>query len=230
MEVLVAWSKVVAFRVLGSGRAPIVARLIVGVRGTVATGVELLGTSMGVAWSKGFFGVGLGKGVGVPGIQGQEVGAGMSGVRLVGALGRDQTYVSAGNPTHRRGNGRRGNGREGPVLGAGVGAGGNRVGFQEVPEDTCRAGGVGVEAAGAAPKGQGKTQRDLILEAVEALKALLGQGVGTQVVDLIQEHIPPPPQVAPPSSPSESERAQHLAKLLEDKVKLDKVFRRGWRG
>ena len=36
--VLVAWSKVVAFRVLGSGRAQIVARLIVGVRGTVATG------------------------------------------------------------------------------------------------------------------------------------------------------------------------------------------------
>ena len=27
-------------------------------------------------------------------------------VRMVGALGRDQTYVSAGNPTHRKGSGR----------------------------------------------------------------------------------------------------------------------------
>ena len=72
--------------------------------------------------------------------------------------------------------------------------------------------GAGVEVSGAAPKGQGKTQRDLILEAVEALKALLGQGVGTQVVDLIQEHILPPPQVTLPRSPSELERAQHLAR------------------
>ena len=37
-----------------------------------------------------------------PGFQGQGVGAGMSGVRLVGALGRDQAYVSAWNPTHTR--------------------------------------------------------------------------------------------------------------------------------
>ena len=130
----------------------------------------------------------------------------MSGVRLVGALGRDQTFVSAGNPTHRRGNGRRGNGREGPLPGA--------VRFQKVPEDTA-AGKVGVEVSGAAPKEQSKTQRDLILEAVEAL---LGQGVGTQVVDLIQEHIPPPPQVTPPLSPSELQRAQHLATLLGDKA------------
>ena len=48
-----------------------------------------------------------------------------------------------------------------------------------------------MEVSGPAPKGQGKTQRDLILEAVEALNRLLGQGVGTQVVDLIQEHFLP---------------------------------------
>ena len=30
------------------------------------------------------------------------------------------------------------------------------MGFQEIPEDTAAAGWVGVEAAGAAPKGQGK--------------------------------------------------------------------------
>ena len=126
----------------------------------------------------------------------------MSGVRLVGALGRDQTYVSAGNPTHRKGNGRRG-AREGPVPGAGVGpgSGGSRVRFQEILEkDGVPAGnsGVGVEAPG-----QGKTQRDLILEAVKALRSLLGQGVGSQVVDLIQEHIPPPPKVTLSHSPTE---------------------------
>ena len=52
MVVLVAWSKVVTFLVLGSGRAQNVARLIVGVRGKVATGVEFLGTLMEVAWGK----------------------------------------------------------------------------------------------------------------------------------------------------------------------------------
>ena len=179
---------------------------------------------------QGHFGAGPGKSGGVPGFQGQGVGAGMSGVTLVGALGRDQIHVSAENPTHRKGNGRRGGGREGPVLGAGLGAGRNRVRFHFNPEDTSRAGGVGAESSGGAPKGQGKTQRELILEAVEALKTLLGQGVGTQVVDLIQEHILPPSTVTPPGLPSELERAQHLAKLLGDKAKLDKKIRRRWKG
>ena len=57
-------------------------------------GVPLYFDGNGV--EQGLFGVGSGKGVG---LQGQGVGAGMSGVRLVGALGRDQTCVSAGNPT-----------------------------------------------------------------------------------------------------------------------------------
>ena len=39
--------------------------------------------------------------------------AGMSGVRLVGALGRDQTCVSTGNPSYRKSNGRRGGARGG---------------------------------------------------------------------------------------------------------------------
>ena len=43
--------------------------------------------------------VGRGKCVGP---QGQGVGAGMSGVRLVGALGRDQTYVSAKSHAQER--------------------------------------------------------------------------------------------------------------------------------
>ena len=50
--VLVTWLKVVAFRVLGSGRAQIVARLVVGVRGIVAAGVDFIGTLMGVARGK----------------------------------------------------------------------------------------------------------------------------------------------------------------------------------
>ena len=53
MAVLVVWSKMVAFRGLGSGLALIVARLIVGVHGTAVTGVEFLGTLMAVAWGKG---------------------------------------------------------------------------------------------------------------------------------------------------------------------------------
>ena len=100
------------------------------------------------------------------GSQGHGAGGGMSGVRLVGALGRDQTYVSAGNPTHRKGNGRRGGAQEGPVPGAGVGpgSGGSRVRFQEILEkDDVPAGNSGVGAeAGVAQVGQSKTQRDLI--------------------------------------------------------------------
>ena len=42
---------------------------------------------------------------------------------------------------------------EEPAPGAGVGAGGNRVRFQEIPEDTCGAGKVGLEVSGAASEG-----------------------------------------------------------------------------
>ena len=56
---------------------------------------------------------------------------------------------------------------------------------------------------------------------------LLGQGVCSQVEDLIQEHIPPHPKVTPsspslPPSPTELERAQQLAKLVEEKARLEK--------
>ena len=90
-------------------------------------------------------------------------------MRLVGALGRDQTYVSAGNPTHRKGNG----GQKGTVgrdqcLMRELEMGEIRCGFRRSLEETS-VGGVGVEVSGTAPKGQGKTQRDLILEAVEGL-------------------------------------------------------------
>ena len=54
MAVLVAWSKVVAFWRLVNGRALTVAKLIVGARGTAATGVDFLTTVMAVGWGKGF--------------------------------------------------------------------------------------------------------------------------------------------------------------------------------
>ena len=73
----------------------------------------------------------------------------------------------------------------------------------------------------------GKTQRDKIIEAVEVLRLLLGQGVCSQVEDLIQEHILPPPKVTPPHSPAELERAQQLATLLGEKAMLDKSIRKG---
>ena len=87
-----------------------------------------------------------------------------------------------GNPSYRKGNGGRGGAREGPVPGVGVGpgSGGNSVRFQGVLEQDgvpAAKSGVGVEAPSAAQVGQGKTQREIIFEAVEALRFLLEQGV-----------------------------------------------------
>ena len=142
------------------------------------------------------------------GFHGPGAGAGMSGVRLVGALGRDQTYVSPGNPSYRKNNGRRGGAREGGVPGAGVGpgSGGNRVRFQEELEQdgvSLPKSGVGMDPPNGAQAGASKTQRDRIIEAVEVLRLLLGQGVCSQVEDLIEEHIPPPPKVTTLHSPNE---------------------------
>ena len=203
MAVLLAWVRVDLSQVLGSlvnGHAPTVANLTVGVRGTVATDAgpryfDVAGAGQGHSG-------GQGKGGGMAGFHGQGVGAGMSGSRLVGALGRDQTYVSTGNPSYRKGNGRRGGAREGAVPGAGVfpSSGGNRVKFQgELEQDGPPAAesGVGVEAPNGAQAGPGKTQRDKIIEAVEVLRLLLGQGVCSKLEDLIQEHIPPLPKVTP---------------------------------
>ena len=67
-----------------------------------------------------------------------------------------------------------------------------------------------------------KTQRDKIIEAVDVLRLLLRQRVCSQVEDLFQDHIPPAPKVIPSHSPTELERAQQLAKLLEEKARLEK--------
>ena len=71
------------------------ANLIVGVRGTVATDAGVLVIFDVAGAGQVQFG-GQGKGGGTAGFHGQGVEAGKSGVRLVGALGRDQTYVSRG--------------------------------------------------------------------------------------------------------------------------------------
>ena len=128
----------------------------------------------------------------------------MSGTRLVGALGRDRTYVPAENPTRRKGNGGRGV-REGSVHGAGVGVGGGRVRFEEMSGNVDGAGfgdgAGGGSLPGPEPVEQVRTQREMVLEAVEGLRTLLKQGVGMQVADLIQEHVHPEPEVPPPRSP-----------------------------
>ena len=125
MAVLLAWVRVGVFRVLGSsvsGHARTVANLIVGVRGTLATDAGVLVILMWLGLGKCTL-VGKAREVAwlVSMVKGSGVGGGMSGVRLVGALGRDQTYVSTGNPSYRKGNGRRGGARD-------------RVRFQEVLE------------------------------------------------------------------------------------------------
>ena len=85
-----------------------------------------------------------------------------------------------------------GGAREGGVPGAGVGpgSGGTRVKFQA---ESLPKSGVGMDVAEGIQTGDGKSQRDKILEAVQALKLLLGQEVCSQVEELIQDHIPAPP-------------------------------------
>ena len=160
--------KVVVFWVLGSsvsGHARTEAKPIVGVRGTVATDVGVLVILIRLGLGKCTL-LGKAREVVWLGFMSRSRG-GMTCVRLVGALGRDQTFVSTGNPSYRKGNGRRGGAREGAVPGAGVGlgSGGNRVRFQEMVEQDgapANKSGVGVEAPNVAQVDQGKTQRENI--------------------------------------------------------------------
>ena len=63
--------------------------------------------------------------------------------------------------------------------------------------------------------GQVRTQRELILEAVEALETLLGQGVGEQLEVLLQS------PTHPPASPTELERAQQPTPLLGQRNRIE---------
>ena len=65
-----------------------------------------------------------------------------------------------------------------------------------------------------------RTQRELILEAVEALETLLGQGVGEQLEVLLQS------PTHPPASSTELERAQQLTSLLGHRNRVEK--KKGW--
>ena len=127
-----------------------------------------------------------------------------------------------------------------PGAGVGPGSGGNRVRFQEVLEQDgvpAAKSGVGMEAPNGAQVGPGKTQREMIFEAVEALRLLLVQGVCSQVEDLIQEHTPPPPKVTPPPPRLNSSVLSNLPSSLKIKPNLRRVFkgrrkrlaRQGWR-
>ena len=99
---------------------------------------------------------------------------------------------------------------------------GSRVRFEEVPvtitEAGTGAGGGGrwEKNPGPVPVGQVRTQRELILEAVEALETLLGQGVGEQLEVLLQS------PTHPPASPTELERAQQLTSLLGHRNRIEK--------
>ena len=120
-----------------------------------------------------------------------------------------------------------------PGAGVGPGSGGNRVKFQgELEQDGPPAAksGVGVEAPDGAQAGPGKTQRDKIIEAVEVLRLLLGQGVCSQVEDLIQEHIPPPPKVTPPILLLNLSVLSSLPNCLKKKPDLRRKFKGGGKG
>ena len=74
-------------------------------------------------------------------------------------------------------------------------------------------------------------------EAAEALRLILGQGVCSQVEDLIQEHILPPPKVTPPIPRLNKSVLSNLPSCLKIKPNLRRVFmgwqkglaRQGWR-
>ena len=101
------------FLVLESERARTVARQTVGVRDTAVTDVGFPCALMVAVSGRGTLLSSRNKGSGFQGQGG--VGAGMSVVRLLGALGRDQTYVPGGNPTCWRATEARGGAREGLV-------------------------------------------------------------------------------------------------------------------
>ena len=105
-------------------------------------------------------------------------------------------------------------------AGVGPGSGSSRVRFQEVLEQDgvpVHKSGVGTEVPSGAQVDSGKTQRDKILEAVEVIGTRsLFPGGGFD-----SGSYSPAPNVSP-HSPTELERAQQFAKLLEEKARLEK--------
>ena len=134
MVVLVAWSKVVAFPGTGEWTCSNCGKTDCWSTRYSCCRCGVLRYFDGSGMGQGHFGAGPGKGGGVPGFKGQRGGAGMSGVRFVIALDQKQTHVSTGNPHTGKAMACQEVVGRGPVPGAGVGAGGNRVRFQENPE------------------------------------------------------------------------------------------------
>ena len=85
-----------------------------------------------------------------------------------------------------------------------------------------------MEAPNGAQAGPGKTQRDKIFEAVEALRLLLGQGVCSQVEDLIQEHFSRSQRLLLPIPRLNSSVLSNLPICLKKKPDLRRIFEE-WR-
>ena len=104
------------------------------------------------------------------GFQGQGgVGTGMSGVRIVGPNGRDQTYTPGGDPTFRKGAGVKGGGKGGVVPGAGVGGLGPRVRFEEESGTGNGLREEGGESREPLPVEEVRSERDQALMAIQVL-------------------------------------------------------------
>ena len=133
------------------------------------------------------------------------VGTGMGGIRVYGSNGRDQTYVSGSDPTHRK-KPQGGNGNKNKAVrvpGGGIGTfgvnawldgGGGRV----------RGGGEGNRTP--LPVGEVMSDRDKALEAMVLLKELLGEDIGNSMEELVREHLPPAEAPVPHPSPTEHQQ------------------------
>ena len=115
---------------------------------------------------------------------GAQAGVDTAMGRVVGPNGRNQVRVPGGDPTYRVNQGRKagvggkagflgvGGGKGNVTPGAGVGVGG---------------GTVGVEAP--LPVVVVYTDRDKILQTVELMKGLLGEEVGSAILEVVQGHL-----------------------------------------
>ena len=120
------------------------------------------------------------------------VGEGMGGFRIVGPNGRDQTYTSVGDPTHRKGvqKGGVGGGRNngGGVKGAGVGGNlGGGVGGASVNSWVNSGGNSSGKGGGGAPlpPGRVRSEEERFREAMNLLKGVLeDDGEVTKFQDL----------------------------------------------
>ena len=176
---------------------------------------------MGQGNPGGFPGKGGGFVGGVPGQAAGFFGQGnvanaMGGTRIVGPTGRDQAYVSRGEPTYRKGGGSKGGGKGDVDTGAGVGGkffadGGGGSGGEAVGRE------VGM---GQAPAGPPPSHREQVVSALQALVGLFEPDVGAQVRGLVQGFLPPKPASPAPVTPTHAEIVAKLHKLYDSETQL----------